>query len=57
MGAKGDRDFTGITEADALEVQRRVYEYPHGIPGGRCAGWMLMELAQIEGIEGMEPFL
>ena len=28
-------DFTGITEADTLEVQRWVNEYPRGILGGR----------------------
>ena len=50
-------DFTGITEADTLEVQRWVNEYPRGILGGRCAGRVLLELAQEAGIEGMELLL
>ena len=50
-------DFTGITEADTLEVQRWVNEYPRGILGGRCAGRVLMELAQKAGVEGVELLL
>ena len=50
-------DFTGITEADTLEVQRWVNEYPRGILGGRCAGRVLLELAQGAGIEGVELLL
>ena len=50
-------DFTGITEADTLEVQRWVNEYPRGILGGKCAGRVLLELAQEAGIEGMELLL
>ena len=50
-------DFTGITEADTLEVQRWVNEYPRGILGGRCAGRVLLELAQEAGIEGVELLL
>lgn len=50
-------DFTGITEADTLEVQRWVNEYPRGILGGRCAGRVLMELAQEAGIKGVELLL
>ena len=50
-------DFTGITEADTLEVQRWVNEYPRGILGGRCAGRVLMELAQEAGVEGVELLL
>lgn len=50
-------DFTGITEADTLEVQRWVNEYPRGILGGRCAGRVLLEIAEKEGIEGMEMLL
>ena len=50
-------DFTGITEEDTLQVQRWVNEYPRGILGGRCAGRVLMELAQEAGIEGVELLL
>lgn len=50
-------DFTGITEADTLEVQRWVNEYPRGILGGRCAGRVLMELAKEAGIKGLELLL
>ena len=50
-------DFTGITEEDALQVQRWVNEYPRGILGGRCAGRVLLELAQKAGIEGVELLL
>ena len=50
-------DFTGITEADTLEVQRWVNEYPRGILGGRCAGRVLLELAQEAGVEGVELLL
>ena len=50
-------DFTGITEADTLEVQRWVNEYPRGILGGRCAGRVLLELAQKAGVEGVELLL
>ena len=45
-------DFTGITEADTLEVQRWVNEYPRGILGGRCAGRVLMGHVQEAGVEG-----
>ena len=50
-------DFTGITEADTLRVQRWVNEYPRGILDGRCAGRVLLELAQQAGIEGVELLL
>ena len=50
-------DFTGITEADTLRVQRWVNEYPRGILDGRCAGRVLLELAQEAGIEGVELLL
>ena len=50
-------DFTGITEADTLEVQRWVNEYPRGILGGRSAARVLLELAQKAGIEGGELLL
>lgn len=50
-------DFTGITEEDALQVQRWVNEYPRGILGGRCAGRVLMELAQEAGVEGVDLLL
>ena len=50
-------DFTGITEEDALQVQRWVNEYPRGILGGRCAGRVLLELAQKAGVEGVELLL
>ena len=50
-------DFTGITEDDTLRVQRWVNEYPRGILGGRCAGRVLMELAQEAGVEGVELLL
>ena len=50
-------DFTWITKADTLEVQRWVNEYPRGILGGRCAARVLMELAQEVGIEGVELLL
>lgn len=50
-------DFTRITEADTLEVQRWVNEYPRGILGGRCAGRVLLELAQEAGVEGVEQLL
>ena len=50
-------DFTGITEDDTLRVQRWVNEYPRGILGGRCAGRVLLELAQKAGIEGVELLL
>ena len=46
-------DFTEITEEDTLQVQRWVNEYPCGILGGRCAGRVLLELAQGAGIEGV----
>ncbi len=45
-------DFTGITEADTLEVQRWLNEYPRGILGGRCAARVLLDLARGAGIEG-----
>ncbi len=47
-----ETDFTGITEADTLEVQRWVNEYPRGILGGRCAARVLLELAQGQGLKG-----
>ena len=50
-------DFTGITEADTLEVQRWVNEYPCGILSGRSAGRVLLDLAQKAGIEGGELLL
>ena len=50
-------DFTEITEEDTLQVQRWVNEYPRGILGGRCAGRVLLELAQGAGIEGVELLL
>ena len=50
-------DFTGITEEDTLQVQRWVNEYPRGILGGRCAGRVLLELAQKAGVEGVELLL
>ena len=50
-------DFTGITEADTLRVQRWVNEYPRGILDGRCAGRVLLELAQEAGIERVELLL
>ena len=50
-------DFTRITEDDTLRVQRWVNEYPRGILGGRCAGRVLMELAQEAGVEGVELLL
>ncbi|WP_300561415.1 IS30 family transposase [uncultured Oscillibacter sp.] len=50
-------DFTEITEEDTLQVQRWVNEYPRGILGGRCAGRVLLELAQGAGIEGAELLL
>ena len=52
-------DFTEITEEDTLQVQRWVNEYPRGIlgGGGRCAGRVLLELAQGAGIEGAELLL
>ena len=50
-------DFTGITEADTLEVQRWVNEYPRGILGGRCAARVLLELTRGAGIEGVELLL
>ena len=50
-------DFTGITEDDTLRVQRWVNEYPRGILGGRCAGRVLMELAQEAGVEGVDLLL
>ena len=50
-------DFTGITEEDTLQVQRWVNEYPRGILGGRCAGRVLMELAQEAGVKGVELLL
>lgn len=50
-------DFTGITEEDTLRVQRWVNEYPRGILGGRCAGRVLLELAQEAGIKGVELLL
>lgn len=50
-------DFTGITEEDALAVQRWVNEYPRGILGGRCAGRVLLELAKEAGVEGVELLL
>ena len=45
-------DFTGITEADTLEVQRWLNEYPRGILGGRCSARVLLDLARGAGIEG-----
>ena len=51
------KDFTGITEAGTLEVQRWVNEYLRGILGGRCAARALLELAQGAGIEGVELLL
>ena len=54
--AKGT-DFTEITEEETLQVQRWVNEYPRGILGGRCAGRVLLELAQGAGIEGVELLL
>ncbi|MCI8573046.1 MAG: IS30 family transposase, partial [Oscillibacter sp.] len=50
-------DFTGITEADTLEVQRWVNEYPRGILEERCAARLLMELAQEAGVDGVELLL
>ncbi|MCI8811599.1 MAG: hypothetical protein HFF84_16215 [Oscillibacter sp.] len=50
-------DFTGITEADTLEVQRWVNEYPCSILGRRCARRVLLELAQGAGVEGVELLL
>ena len=50
-------DFTGITEDDVLQVQRWMNEYPRGILDGRCAGRVLLELAQRAGIEGLELLL
>lgn len=50
-------DFTGITEADTLAVQRWVNEYPRGILDGKCAGRVLLELAKEAGIEGVELLL
>ena len=50
-------DFTRITEADTLAVQRWVNGYPHGILGERCAGRVLMGLAQEAGIKGLELLL
>ena len=50
-------DFTGITEADTLHVQRWVNEYPCGILDGRCAGWVLLDFAKEAGIEGLELLL
>ena len=50
-------DFAGITEDDTLRVQRWVNEYPRGILDGRCAGRVLLELAQQAGIEGVELLL
>ena len=44
-------DFTGITEAETLEVQRWVNEYPRGILGGRCAGQVMPKLVQETGSE------
>lgn len=52
-----ETDFARITEAETLEVQRWVNEYPRGILGGRCAGRVLMELDQETGIEGIELLL
>ena len=39
-------NFTGITEAGTLQIQRWVSEYPRGILDGRCAGRVLMEFAK-----------
>lgn len=50
-------DFTGITEDETLRVQRWVNEYPRGILGGRCAGRVLMELAQETGMKGLTLLL
>jgi len=50
-------DFTGITEDDALQVQRWVNEYPRGILDGRCAGWVLLEVAKKAGVEGVDLLL
>ena len=47
-------DFTGITEADTLQVQRWVNEYPRGILDGRCAGQVLLDFAKEAGIEGLD---
>ena len=50
-------DFAGITADDTLQVQRWINEYPCAILGGRCAGRVLMELAQEAGIKGLELLL
>ena len=50
-------DFTGITEEDAVQVQRWVNEYPRGILDGRCAGRVLLEFAKEAGIKGVELLL
>ena len=50
-------DFTGITEDDALRVQRWVNEYPRGILDGRCAGRVLLEVAEKAGITGLDLLL
>ena len=50
-------DFTRITEADALRVQRWVSEYPRGILDGRCAGRVLLDFAKEAGIEGGTAFV
>ena len=50
-------DFTGITKEDTLQVQRWINEYSCGILGGRCAGRVLLELAQGAGIEGVALLL
>ena len=50
-------DFTRITEADALRVQRWVNEYPRSILDGRCAGRVLLDFAKEAGIEGREQLL
>ena len=49
--------FTELTEADTLEVQRWVNEYPRGTLGGKCAGRVLLELAKEAEIEGAELLL
>ena len=49
--------FTGITEADTLQVQRWVNECSRSILGGRCAGKVLLGLAQEAGTEGVELLL
>ena len=50
-------DFTGITEDDTMRVQRWVNECPRAILGGRCAGRVLMGLAQEASVEGVELLL